>query len=165
MSEFEVLLFGFLIDLLLIFIRKEVLDFIFLCDKSKSYRRRYRKSHGLLYKLFSCFVFNKEYMNDSKYKKYLITHNIISILLFVANQLIAIICVLMTKDIIYLTPEVFYGIYIMYLIPFFVYIAWYFFQYRPDKGFHWTDLLSRGMPHRTFYINLPGLDKSKYIKK
>ena len=46
-----------------------VLDFIFFVDRPKSFKRMYKKKHSFIYKSFFGYIFNRQYIQETKHKK------------------------------------------------------------------------------------------------
>lgn len=157
-----IILYSFLSFFLLLGSRHLVLDFIFFYDKSKSFKRKYRKTHGFFYRWFSCFVFNKEYMNASKYKKYIFKHHVINALLIVFDILFGTVALLIDKGKIFMNEKVFRCIWMVYFIFASFYFVWFVLQKKDGKGFHW--FLPATWTKSDFYINLPELNEDGHKK-
>ncbi len=116
------------------YITKHILDFFFLCDKSKSFKRQFKKAHNFLYRNFFFNVFNKKYMNSSKCRNHVIVFYIFYVMIIIYGLFLVVsgkwfllesysTCVYKYLEIIYLVITSFY-------------LLWYLLNCK-GKGYHW----------------------------
>ena len=116
--------------LLLVYIRsKMVLDFIFFVDRPKSFKRMYKKKHSFIYKSFFGYIFNRQYIQETKHKKSLIRIYVLFILMTVYG-LALLFCY---KADINSNFKYFEAAYICIAV---LYLLWYQLHCS-GKGYHW----------------------------
>ena len=134
---------------LLYIITKNVLDFFFFIDKPKSFKRTYRKSHNFLYKSLFGFVYNKRYIQQSKYRKHIIGFYLFYLSLTVCGFILMLTGLgcfgEMSLDFIYKYFEM------AYIAIVLVYLIWYRLHCK-GKGYIWW--LPATWWKGSFYINI-----------
>lgn len=129
---------------------KEILDFIFFADKTKSFRKKFRKQHNIFYHFFMLYIYNRSYMSESRYRKRI---SIIYTIYFIYNSGAAflILFLILLGD---QLPEPVLILSKFYAFPVIPYFIWYCFHTSWDGQLgHW------GMGD--FRCNLPGLEEVK----
>lgn len=137
---------------------KLVLDFAFFQDKPKSFRRQYKKQHGVFYKVFCCYALNKNEMEVSKYKKWIKIRYLwyLIYLIFGFSLIVFVLFAEMSKQL-NAVINVFILIYAILCLLF------YFWFIAHLEGHGWWP---GEWHHGTFYIQLPGMPpKSKRRQK
>lgn len=114
---------------------KTMIDYFFFLDKSKSFRRKYRKGHNFLYKCFMCYVFNKEYLQASKYRRYIITYYIHYAFLKICGYVLEIIS---TNTIVKIDPDstTLWIVVIIYIAVGLLSFVWFAIHHK-GKGVKW----------------------------
>lgn len=141
---------------------KEILCFYFFADKPKSFKKKYKKTHNFLYRAFFGFVFNNEYMQISRYYKYIVRFYIAYLVPVVTYFLLIIFsCFIDTSD---QRQTEFFGLLmiILFLISV-IYYIWYIAHSKKEKGFCWFIPTTWRRSH--FSMELPDGEKRKKLKK
>lgn len=129
----------------------EVMTFIFLADKTKSFKKKFRKRHHFFYRFFNCYIYNHTYMEDSRYKK----------ILYIIYTLISFYCLMQTILLFFLFISgeqasnellLLSVISIVLTIIYFLWCGYHSWNKKIDTKF--------GMG-KEFYLKLPGLEEVK----
>ena len=131
-------------------ITKEILDFIFFADKTKSFRKKFRKHHNIFYRFFLLYVYNRTYMEESRYRKRIYIIYSIYFLYNVGAAFLILLTILLDSQAID-KMSIITKIYCFPIIPYFI---WYLFHSWDRKT--WTRF-GQG----DFRCNLPGLEEVK----
>ncbi len=136
--------------LLVYLISKNVLNYVFFADKPKSFKRGYRKKHNFFYKALFGYVFNKQYIQTTKYKSYLKVFYGIYILLTVYGTILSFYSLLSFKEA--NIPTFFKFFEIAYICIVLLYLLWYRLHCN-GKGYCWwfPPTWWKG----SFFMNLP----------
>lgn len=143
-------------------IYNEILYFFFFADKSKKFRKKFKKEHNFLYRIFFGFVFNNEYMKMSRFYKYIVRCYIVySLFVIIYSLLIVFSCFVNTTN--QRQVEIFGLLMIILCIISVLNYMWYLLHSKKEAGFHW--LIPVTWYKTRFYMDLPGCNVKGHIRK
>jgi|GEM_PF-1090795 len=152
----------FVVFILLTVECKEILCFYFFADKPKSFKKKYKKTHNFLYRAFFGFVFNNEYMQISRYYKYIVRFYIAYLVPVVTYfSLIIFSCFIDTSD--QRQTDIFGLLMILLFLITAAYDIWYIAHSEKEKGFCW--FLPTTWRRSHFRMKLPDGQKREKLKK
>lgn len=152
----------FVAFIILTVICKEILSFYFFADKPKSFKKKYKKSHNFLYRAFFGFVFNNEYMQISRYYKYIVRYYIAYLVpVVMCFSLVIFSCFIDTSD--QRQTDSFGLLTIILFLITAAYYIWYIAHSEKEKGFCWFIPTTWKRSH--FRMELPDGQKREKLRK
>ena len=150
MKPYEIIMLLIAAIMIVCFSTYQVVEFIFLADKTKSFRKKFRKHHNIFYRFFLLYVYNRTYMEESRYRKRIYIIYSIYFLYNVGAAFLILLMILLDSQAID-KMSIITKIYCFPIIPYFI---WYLFHSWDRKT--WTRF-GQG----DFRCNLPSLGEVK----